>query len=100
MKKTGLIILSFGAITTAVFATFITPYGNAKPPSLSLPIAYERAMTALGVATNQFHCLSAQVTTDFGADGEWQFEFYSTNSPPRPKWVSVEFNGKIHIEDY
>jgi hypothetical protein len=99
MKKTRLTILSFGVFAAVVFATNITPYDNAKPPSLALPVAYERAMSALGSATNQFHCLKAQVTTDFGADGEWQFEFYSTNSPSRPKWVTVEFNGKIHVED-
>jgi len=97
--KTALILLFFGALSTAVFATFITPYDMAKTPSLSLPIAYERSMTALGSATNQFHCLSAKVTTEYGADGEWQFEFQSTNSPPRLKWVTVEFNGKIHVEN-
>lgn len=97
MKKIALTLLSFIAPTIALFATLITPYNNAKPPSLSLPAAYERAANALGSATNQFHCISANVTTDFGADGEWQFTFYYTNS--KPKWVTVEFNGKIHVED-
>ena len=96
MKK-PLVFFSFATFATALFATLITPYNNAKPPGLSLPVAYERAANALGSATNQFHCISAKVTTDFGTDGEWQFTFYSTNS--RPKWVTVEFNGKIHIED-
>jgi hypothetical protein len=54
-------------------------------------------MSALGSMTNEFHCLSANVTTDFASDGEWQFTFYSTNS--KPKWVSVEFDGKIHVEN-
>jgi hypothetical protein len=97
MKKLISALLIFVAITTVVYAAFVFSYDNSKPPSIPLPIAYEHAMSALGVATNQFHCISANVTTDFGPNGEWQFIFYSTNS--RPKWVTVEFNGKIHIED-
>lgn len=82
-----------------LYATSFVPYNNAKPPTLSLPDAYERAVTALGPATNQFHCVSASIQTSFGTDGEWFFTFYSTNSQPKPKWVTVEFNGKIHVED-
>lgn len=81
----------------ALFASFITPYDNAKSPTLPLPLAYERAMTALGTSTNQFHCISADIQTSFSPDGEWFFTFYSTNS--KPKWVTVEFNGKTHVED-
>jgi hypothetical protein len=91
------IILICLAFTTALFASITIPYNNAKPPSLPLPDAYERATTALGAATNQFHCISASVATSFSPDGEWFFTFYSTNS--RPKWVTVEFNGKTHVED-
>ena len=95
-KLTALFGLTAIAITS--YATIIgPPYDNSKPPKMLLPIAYEHAMSALGSDTNQYHCMSAKVTTDFGPDGEWQFIFYSTNS--KPKWVSVEFNGKIHIED-
>lgn len=97
MKKLVLTLLILIALTTALFATFIYPYDKAKSPGISLPVAYERAASALGSATNQFHCINANVTTDFGPGGEWQFTFYSTNS--KPKWVTVEFNGKIHIED-
>lgn len=96
MKK-SLILLSFGAVTISLFASVIFPYNNAKPPGISLPDAYGRAVNTLGSATNQFHCLNANVTTDFGPDGGWQFTFYSTNS--KPKWVTVEFNGRIHVED-
>lgn len=99
MKKTGLTLLIFGAVTAVLFASIFVPYNNSKAPSLPLPVAYERAMAALGNTTNQFHCLSARVTTDYGADGEWQFAFCSTNSQPKHKWVTVQFNGKIHIED-
>lgn len=88
-----------GMATTVLFASLFIPYNNSKAPSLTLPVAYEYAMAALGSTTNQFHCLSALVATDYGADGEWRFAFYSTNSQPKHKWVTVEFNGKIHIED-
>jgi hypothetical protein len=90
-------ILVAGAMLT--YATFITPYNTSKPANMPLPTAYAYAMSYLGSATNQFHCLSAKITTDYGADGEWQFTFYSTNAQPKHKWVTVEFNGKIHIED-
>ena len=84
---------------TILFASIIVPYNNSEAPGLSLPVAYSAAMAALGSTTNQFHCLSARVATDYGADVEWQFTFYSTNLPSKSKWVTVEFNGKIHIED-
>lgn len=96
MKKTIAAFVLIG-ITIPIFATLIVHYDIKNAPSLSLPVAYEKAETALGAATNEFHCLNAQVTTDYGRDGDWQFTFYSTNS--KPKWVTIEFNGKIHVED-
>jgi hypothetical protein len=97
--KTGFIVLFTFATATALLAGYITPYDNTKTPALSLPKAYECALVALGSATNQFHCLSASVQTTFDTRGEWFFTFYSTNSSPKPKYVTVEFSGKIHIED-
>jgi hypothetical protein len=84
-------------VATALYASFIVPYNNSKIPTLLLDTAYDQANKALGSLTNQFHCVSARITTDFGPEGEWQFTFYSTNSIP--KWVTVEFKGKIHIEN-
>lgn len=81
--KTGLALIGLLAFVTTLYATLIVPYNKAKTPSLSLPVAYERAMSALGSETNEFHCLDAKVTTDFGSDGGWQFTFYSTNSKPK-----------------
>ena len=94
-SKIALSIIIVGALT--VFARSVIPYDKSKPPSLSLPGAYVYAMIAMGAETNQFHCISADVNTDFGPEGEWQFLFYSTNS--KPKWITVEFNGKTHVED-
>jgi hypothetical protein len=97
--KTRYVLLSLITASTILFATPIVPYDISKPPSLSLPAGYELALTALGSATNQFHCISANVSTDFGSPG-WFFTFYSTNTPPRNKFVTVEFGGKIHVEDF
>jgi hypothetical protein len=95
--KTKLTALLVVGIVTVLFASPFVPYDNAKSPSLPLPTAYERATLALGSATNQFHCVSATVATSFSPDGEWFFTFYSTNS--KPKWITVEFGGKVHVED-
>ena len=86
------------AFTRVLLATEFIPYDNAKPPSLSMPAGYELAVSALGSATNEFHCISASISTDFGTPA-WFFTFYSTSTPPKPKWVTVEFDGKVHIED-
>ena len=93
-----ILLLLFTITSMSVYATLIVPYDNSKPTGLPLPIAYDKAMNALGSSTNEFHCLSANVSTDFGPDGGWQFTFYSTNS--KPKWITVEFNGKVHVEDF
>jgi hypothetical protein len=95
--KLKFLIPTILASATIAYASLSIPYNNAKPPSLPLPVAYEDATAALGFATNQFHCVSATVATSFSPNGEWFFTFCSTNS--RLKWVTVEFNGKIHIED-
>jgi hypothetical protein len=96
--KTRYIILSLLAVSTILFATPIIPYDNSKPATLSLPAGYELATAALGSATNQFHCISASISTDFGSPG-WFFTYSSTNTPPKYKWVTVEFGGKVHVED-
>lgn len=99
MKLTYLLTLFIATTALILYAGPFVPYNNAKAPTLPLPDAYERALVALGSATNQFHCVSASIQTFYGADGEWLFTFYSTNSPPKPKWVTIEFNGKAHVED-
>ena len=95
--KTRYFLLSLIIIPTILFATLVIPYDNTKPASLSLPAGYELAAAALGSATNQFHCISASISTDFGSPG-WIFTYCSTNTPIKYKWVTVEFGGKIHVE--
>jgi hypothetical protein len=97
--KVKYVLLGLLAFTTVIFASIIgPPYNNTKPPGLSLPAGYELAVTALGSATNQFHCVGASITTDFGAP-RWSFTFYSTNTPPRWKCMTVDFGGNVQ-EDF
>jgi hypothetical protein len=95
------ILLGLVALATAVFASSVVPYDITKPPSLTLPVGYELAVSALGSATNQFHCISASIYTDavVSPHGGWLFTFSSTNTPPKSKFVTVEFGGKVHVED-
>ena len=74
------------------------PYNRSKPPSLPLVSAYGIAMSALGHSTNDFYCVGASLGTSVPPphDGEWLFEFSSTNGVS--KFVTVEFSGKAHIE--
>jgi hypothetical protein len=95
IRHASLILLSSA---TVLFATPIVLYDNAKPPTMSLPTGYGLAMTSLGSTTNQFHCISATISTDFGSPG-WFFTFCATNTPPTYKWVTVEFDGRVHVED-
>jgi hypothetical protein len=98
IRHVALVAVGFA---TALLASSVVPYDNAKPPSLSLPAAYEVATTALGSTTNQFHCVSAVIYTDavVSPHGGWLFTFSSTNNPPTSKYVTVEFSGRFHVED-
>jgi hypothetical protein len=78
-----------------VLARNIT-YNHSKPPKLPLGSAYGIAMSALGQSTNDFHCVGASLGIAWSPDGEWLFEFSSTNGVT--KFVTVEFGGKTHIE--
>src|SRR5215471_7531877 len=99
--KTRYLLLSLIGVATAVFAgPAKIPWDNAKPPALSLPVAYGRALTALGSATNELHCIGARVDADFSEGGEWEFAFYSTNTPPKARFVSVSFDGKIRVQNF
>ena len=94
--KTRYILLGLFAIATTVFARFPSaPYDRTKPPpSLPLPAAYQMAITALGQATNQFHCVSAELSSP-----GWKFSFFSTNASVLPKCFYVEFEGKVYEDD-
>jgi hypothetical protein len=99
MKITLPFVILCCSLTTIFASLNLPPYSKSKAPSLSLPDAYDLAIAALGQETNQFHCLSANVTTLFTTEGEWYFTFYSTNAISKTKCIAVEFNGKIVFDN-
>lgn len=95
--KIRYILLALLVVSAAAFS--MGPlYDDSKPPTLALPAAYQLAATALGSATNQFHCVSASITLNFGAP-RWAFIFCSTNTPPIARWMTVDFGGKTKEEE-
>jgi hypothetical protein len=96
--KKKLLLFGLVALATTVLASLVVPpYDDKKAPALSLPDAYQFAVLAIGSSTNEFHCVAAGITTDFG-DPRWSFTFYSTNSLKRQRWIVVDFSGKT-VED-
>jgi hypothetical protein len=97
--KTRYILFGLLVVSTVVLANIVVPWDNTKPPTLPLPVAYQLAVTKLGSATNQFHCVSAKLSNDFGGPG-WYFAFFSTNAASMiPRVFCVEFDGKVIEED-
>jgi len=97
--KMRYILLGLLVVSTVVLARIVVPWDNTKTPTLPLPVAYQLAVTKLGSATNQFHCVSARLSNDFGGPG-WYFSFYSTNAASViPRFFCVEFDGTVIEED-
>jgi hypothetical protein len=95
IMKTPCIILSLLALgAVAPAGAFGEPYDDSKPPALSLPAAYERAWVAMGARTNHFHCVSANITTNFSPEGQWAFLFCTTNKPTTSLMITVDFRGE------
>jgi hypothetical protein len=89
-------------IGTVVMASdVLVTYDNPKPPTMSLPVAYQHAETLLNSATNQFHCVSATITSDSPhgfSSPAWVFTFFSTNNPPKIRVIHImmETNNGMH----
>ena len=80
-------------------AGYVVNWDTAKPAPISLPVAYDDALVALGSQTNDFHCLNAEVSGFWSyGDAAWVFVFYSTNAPPKTKRVVVHFDGHSDID--
>ena len=94
--KTRYLLLGLVTLATIVFAHIGPPYDSSKPPKLPLPVAYRFATAALGSATNQYYCVEAHITTDFGAPC-WSFTFGSTNRPE--KVMTVDWEGQAQEDD-
>jgi len=87
------------APATTLFAWIFVSADNSKPPTVSLPAAYERALTAIGPATNKFHCISTTISTVYSRQGGLCFTFTTPNRPPEVKRVTVDFDGAVHVRD-
>ena len=95
--KTRYILLTLLLVSTALIAGPFVPYDATKPPSLSLPVAYEIATKTLGSDTNRLYCSQAKLGTDFGRP-MWSFQFSTTNTPAHFKSVWVYFDGTARLE--
>jgi hypothetical protein len=73
--KRSIIIFSMLTIVSSVAFAAIWFNDPKIAPTVPLPEAYRQAMTALGSATNTFHCTEAQ----WQRPGWWRFSFYNTN---------------------
>jgi hypothetical protein len=54
-----------------------------RPLPVSLPVAYARALAALGLETNELGCLSARTIFDIYGDAGWAFTFNPPNESTR-----------------
>jgi hypothetical protein len=72
---------------------------HTKPPPLTLPQAYVEATQALGSATNEFYCVSANAQIAMALDGEWLFSFCSTNGGRKDVVVAFDKNVKPKVVD-
>jgi hypothetical protein len=99
MKARYVLFGSFLFVAALVARPVMWPsYDEKKPPSLPLPVAYEKAMAALGQSTNQYHCVRASVSNMLVRDGEWDFTFTTatpTNGVPFNKNIVVYFDGTV-----
>ena len=98
MKTVLTLAISLAFITVLLGSAILPPYDKSKPPALSLPSAYAYAVAKLGNETNQFHCMSAEISKIYTSEGEWYFSFYSTNSKVMPKFILVRFNGETDFD--
>ncbi len=99
MKLKFVPALLFAMVAAVAYANLRSrPYDNTKPPTLPLPLAYEKALAFLGPKTNEYHCIIAVVTNVFTAKGDWYFDFYSTNANVRfpVEHIDVSFDGDVH----
>jgi hypothetical protein len=88
------LLLSLAFLATTALAELLgKPYDDSKPPAIPLPAAYQLAVTRLGSATNQLHCVGACIRRDASGESRWSFTFYDTNTPPKWRGILVDFKG-------
>ena len=95
MKYLLVILLVIGIAVSLVYARNIG-YNHRNPPRLPLQEAYPCAMRALGNDTNTFYCLDARVAIIRSPDGEWIFDFESTNGAVKTVFVFFDKTTQIN----
>ena len=96
MKRIIIIFTVLVAVCGIAFAAAWTVDPKQAPP-IALPDAYRLAASALGSATNEFHCTRAEFVGEECAPGSWRFDFYSTNGAS--KFVFACPDGSAHVYD-
>jgi hypothetical protein len=74
--KRSLIVLCILIVAGSIAYAFSTIIDHKKIPPMALPDAYRIAMTALGPATNEFHCSGAFFSLNPSQKDEWHFDFF------------------------
>jgi hypothetical protein len=95
--KRFLVVLIIVALGTGLLFARVMGWPHKKRPRLALPDAYSCAAASLGSVTNQYYCLRAMCLISRSPDGEWFFEFCSTNG--EFKSVFVFFDKTTRVEN-
>ncbi len=93
MKHSIIIFAVLTIVSSVAFAT-LWCFDPKMPPTIPLADAYGRAMTALGSATNEFHCSDAK----FSIPGTWFFDFYNTNGAQKTVEVSTNSSSVVIVD--
>ena len=96
MKRYIIIFAVLTILSSIAFAALWSVDPKAAPP-IALPDAYRVAATALGSATNEFHCTEAKVIGAWCGPSSWMFMFYSTNGTCKAVFACPD--GSVHFQD-
>jgi hypothetical protein len=88
--KTWITVFTLGILAAIAFGAE-KAYDLRRTPRITLPVAYEEAMRALGAATNKFYCVAAALA-DISPDGGWEMRFFTESGDGM--MVQVPFTGK------
>ena len=95
MKRYIIILAMLTVVSSIAFAARWLCDPKVAPP-IALPDAYRLATTALGSATNQFHCTAATFVGEQCAPGSWKFEFYSTNGTLKTVYACPDSSTRVY----
>ena len=92
-----LIILTVLTMVSSIAFAAMWLIDKKQAPPVALPDAYRAAATALGSATNEYHCMSAAFMGSYCQPGAWFFHFSSTNGTE--KTVIACPDGSVRVQD-